>query len=130
MIGNTYHHKTFTECVSNQYTHFYISTCQMLPQVMEHNLILCVFLVFSYTIDDQSYLNCCISTKLSQIVLLVIKHIYDKICPLFRYIIYKSLTEINNFTILCMVCQKIKCKCCSKTFEQKSITNYIKMNNA
>ena len=29
VFGNTYFHKTFTECVSNQYANFDVSICQM-----------------------------------------------------------------------------------------------------
>ena len=43
-LDNKYCDKKFTEFVSNQYTHFYILTCQMLLQVMECPLILLRFL--------------------------------------------------------------------------------------
>ena len=37
----------------------------------------CVFWIFSYIINDHSYLNCCISTNLSQIVCLMHTQISD-----------------------------------------------------
>ena len=43
-FGSIYLHQTFTECVSNQYTHFYISICQIWLQVMERSFILLRFL--------------------------------------------------------------------------------------
>ena len=73
-LGNTYLHQTFKECVSNQYTRFYILKCQMWLHVMERPLILLRFSVFSYLIYDYSCLKCFIFIKLSQIVCLVIKH--------------------------------------------------------
>ena len=75
-IGSTSLHQTFTEYVSNQYTHFDILICQMRLQVMEQLLILlCIFWVFSYIIDKHSCLKYCIFTKLSQIVYLIDVHV-------------------------------------------------------
>ena len=50
MFGNTYLHKTFTEYVSNQYTHFDMLTFQMSLQVMERFLIFAFFKELSYII--------------------------------------------------------------------------------
>ena len=69
-FGSKYHYQTFTECVSNQYTHFNISTYHIWLQVMEHSLILLGFWVFLYIIDH-SCLNFCISIKFSLIVYLI-----------------------------------------------------------
>ena len=70
-FSSSYRHQTFTECVSSHYTHFDISTCQMLMQVIERPLILLCFWVFSYIFDDHSSLNCFISIKLSLNVCLI-----------------------------------------------------------
>ena len=52
-FGNTNLHQAFTECASNQYKHFDISTGQMWLQVMERTLVLLHFWVFSNIIIDQ-----------------------------------------------------------------------------
>ena len=53
-----------------------IIKCQMWLQVIERSLILLrFFLVFSYVIDDHSYLKYCIFTKFSQIACLINTHI-------------------------------------------------------
>ena len=44
VFGNTHFDQTFTEYVSNQYTHFGILKCQVWLQVMEGSLILLCFL--------------------------------------------------------------------------------------
>ena len=82
-FDSTYLHQTFTECVSNQYTHFNVSTCQMWLQVIEHFLILLRFFlgIFIYLFDNHSCLNCCISTKPSQIVSLINVHTYTTFEP-------------------------------------------------
>ena len=51
VFGNTYFHQIFTECLSNQYTHFDILTYRIWLQVMEGPLILLRFWVFLYIID-------------------------------------------------------------------------------
>ena len=45
-FGSTYLHQTFIEYMSNQYTYFHISTCQMWLHVMECPFILLRFLGF------------------------------------------------------------------------------------
>ena len=57
--------------MSNEYTHFNISTCQMWPQVMARPLILLRFLSI---LIHFWWLNCCIFTKRSQIVCLIGVH--------------------------------------------------------
>ena len=54
---------------TNQYAHFDVK------QVMKSPLILLLFWVFSYIIDEHSCLKYCILTKLSQIMCLIIVHI-------------------------------------------------------
>ena len=51
MFDNIYLDQTFTECVFNQYTYFYIFKCQMLLQGMEYSVILLVFWAFSFMSD-------------------------------------------------------------------------------
>ena len=48
-FGSTYLHQTSTECVSNQYTQFDTSTCQMWLHVIECLLILLRFFGYFYT---------------------------------------------------------------------------------
>ena len=64
----------------------------------------CVFWVFSYIIVDHSCLNCCMSTKLSQIVCLINKHsgmltchIIESHSCLRRRIFKKNLFYFPNF---------------------------------
>ena len=70
-FSDTYLNQTFIECVSNQYKHFDVSTCQMWLHVMVHSSI---SLFFGY-IDEHSRLNYCISTQLRKIVCLINLHI-------------------------------------------------------
>ena len=63
-FGSTYLHQTFTKSVSNQYTHYDISICQMWLEIMEGPLILLRSLVFSYIIDEHLCLKYGIFTKL------------------------------------------------------------------
>ena len=72
VFSSTYPHQTFTECVSNWYTHFDVSICQIWLQVMKRPLIYCIF---SYIIDEHPCLKCCTFTKLAQIVCLFNIHI-------------------------------------------------------
>ena len=44
VFGRTHFHQTFTKCVSNQYTQFDVSTCQMELKVMESPLNLSRYL--------------------------------------------------------------------------------------
>ena len=67
-----YLQQTFIECVSNQYIHFNVSTCQIWLQVMEHHLILPCFFFgeFSQLVEIHKCLKCCIIAKLLQFVYL------------------------------------------------------------
>ena len=67
-----YLHQTFTDYMSNQYTHTNILTRQMSQQVMEFILILIYFFRILHTIDEYSCLKCCISTKILRIACLII----------------------------------------------------------
>ena len=52
-----YLHQTFTDCVSYQFTHSRMSTCQMWLQIMEDSLIYSIFWQFSYIITYSKYYN-------------------------------------------------------------------------
>ena len=102
-----YLHQTFTDCVSNQYTHTDMSTCQTCPQVMACLLILLSFFVnfahnlrlfmsemlylhqkfINYVFESQHIKNCLhrFIIKINQKYLLI------------RNTIYESLTKIQHF---------------------------------
>ena len=120
VFGVKYLHQTFTECVSNQYTHFDTSICQIWLQVMESHLILFLFCVFSCILDEDSCLKFFILTKLSQIVTLINVHIlvyqyancdcrlwkilwFDRVLGIFIYYvlhIWKVITSSKFYSIL------------------------------
>ena len=76
MSGNCVWYHIFTKLLkyvylTNKYIFIYQhATCDCM--LWNAHWFYCVFLVFSYIIIDHSFLNCCISTKLSLIVLIKI----------------------------------------------------------
>ena len=99
-----YLHQTFTNYVSDCYSQFFMSICHMWLQIMERYLILMRFREFSYI---TKCLKCCIITKLSHTVCLIVIH--NSVCKYTRCdcrlwkVIWFKYVWIRNFRIFLQI---------------------------
>ena len=104
VFGSTKLHQTFTECASNQYTHFDVLICQMWLQVMARLLILLRILgIFIYTwwafmskvlYFHQNFTDC-VSVKVYSLVYQHAK--FD--CRLWKILLYNCIL-FGNFSYI------------------------------
>ena len=56
IFSSTYLHQTFTECMSNQYTHFDISTCQVV-RLINPFILICLYARCNYKLRNVPWFN-------------------------------------------------------------------------